>query len=312
LSFYSRPFKSWDNLQLKSWLNQSKRIFTLLALGFIGYFAWQSQATLLVILANAEFSYLILSIIIWIIFHFILPICTFIIITACGSSMTYGTALKTHLDYLPARYLPGGIWHTVGRMTAFYTQGIKHPYLTGLVLLENLLALGISAMLGGYCVGYFKSGGDHGSLLAILVAVGATIGLGCIPFFINRWILHPVTHLSYRSYLRCLGIFTIAWFFPTMAFICYLSAFPTVIATISTLEVAGIYLFSWAVGFVAIFAPQGIGIFELVASHTLTAPVSLGSIAVLIAGFRIIMLIADAMTWVISRLIIQIMTRPMT
>ncbi|OQW91559.1 MAG: hypothetical protein BWK79_16575, partial [Beggiatoa sp. IS2] len=134
-------------------------------------------------------------------------------------------------------------------------------------------------------------------------ASGAMIGLILTPLVINRWILNPMTHLSYRHYLNCIAIFIIAWLVATVAFICYLSAFPSVIAATSTLEVAGIYLFSWAVGFVIIFAPQGIGVFELVAAHTLTAPVSLGSIAVLIAGFSIITLIADAIVWIVSRLI---------
>jgi hypothetical protein len=62
---------------------------------------------------------------------------------------------------------------------------------------------------------------------------------------------------------------------------------------------AGIYLFSWGVGFLAIFAPQGIGVFEFVASELMASPVGFMGLAALIAGFRIVVLVADIAVWLV-------------
>jgi hypothetical protein len=68
------------------------------------------------------------------------------------------------------------------------------------------------------------------------------------------------------------------------------------------LDVAGAYLFSWGIGYISLFAPQGIGVFEAVAGNMLVTPMSFGEMAALIAGFRIISLVADGVVWGVSRL----------
>ena len=59
----------------------------------------------------------------------------------------------------------------------------------------------------------------------------------------------------------------------------------------------GIYLFSWGVGFLSIFAPQGIGVFEFVASEFMQGPIGFMGFAALIGGFRVVILVADMITW---------------
>ena len=68
---------------------------------------------------------------------------------------------------------------------------------------------------------------------------------------------------------------------------------------------AGVYLFSWGVGFIAIIAPQGIGVFELVASELMDGPIGFMGLAALIAGFRVVVLVADILVW----LVYQVMRR---
>jgi hypothetical protein len=63
------------------------------------------------------------------------------------------------------------------------------------------------------------------------------------------------------------------------------------------------YIFSWGIGYISIFAPQGIGVFEIVAGNILPIPMNLGGAVAFIAGFRIIILIADCLTWITYNLI---------
>ena len=66
-------------------------------------------------------------------------------------------------------------------------------------------------------------------------------------------------------------------------------------------EIAGTYLFSWGVGSLTVFAPQGIGVFETLAAGLLEATSGLGGGAALVAGFRLVVLLADLTAWAACR-----------
>jgi len=276
-----------------------KWMFTPLALGFLVYAGWQSQVVLATVIANAQFYFLLMAGLLLIFAHLLAPAAAVLVLKTCGTSVSYQFALTTHLDRLPARYLPGGIWHLVGRSMDFYTQGIKPPYLTAFVLLEYSLAITIAFVLGGALVGYFRGITDPWGQLAILAAGASLLGLFLIPALLKWQVLK--SRINYHLYLACIGIYVSAWTLLATAFVCYLRAFPLAFSEVSSLQVGGTYLFAWAIGFIAIFAPQGLGVFELVAGHLLIVPISLGSMATLIAGFRVVVLVVDIVLWLLSR-----------
>ncbi len=81
----------------------------------------------------------------------------------------------------------------------------------------------------------------------------------------------------------------------------FVAAFPGLGLGANPGEIAGAYLFSWAVGFVSIFAPQGIGVFEVVAAELMSPAGTFMSVAALFAGFRLVILVADATVWVMLK-----------
>jgi len=294
----SKPVMPGSSSTVLKW---AKRIFTPLALGFLIYLAWQSGDILATVIANAQPDFLILAVFLLIMVQFVAPASVVMILKACGSSISYKFALKTHINRLPARYLPGGIWHTVGRTMDFYQQGIKPVHLTAFVLLENLFAVSTAFIIGGISVWYFRGITDLWGKFALLGCLCSVLGLSLAPKILNWQILKSVSQVHYRFYLQTIAIYVSIWITMALAFIAYLSAFPLILGEISMLEVGGTYIFSWGIGFIAIFAPQGIGIFEVVASNMLTVSLSLASIATLIAGFRVIALIADITIWSLLR-----------
>ena len=79
--------------------------------------------------------------------------------------------------------------------------------------------------------------------------------------------------------------------------------FPSSVGDQSYLELGGIYLFSWGVGFLAVFAPQGIGVFEMVGSQLMQSPLGFVGFAALIGGFRLVILVADLLVWIAYHLL---------
>jgi len=54
-----------------------------------------------------------------------------------------------------------------------------------------------------------------------------------------------------------------------------------------------------------VFAPQGIGVFEVVAGELLRGSIALGGVAALLAGFRVVIFTADLFAWLLGRLLVS-------
>jgi hypothetical protein len=272
-----------------------KLVFTPIALIFLLTAGWHSRDILAVVFHQASAGYLVLAIVAWLFSHLLSPLLSYILFSEKNPTITYSLTLVTHVGRLPARYLPGGIWHTVARIADFHSFGIKPKQLTAFFILENTIALGVTFAVGGALVGWYQTGAWH--TIALVASAGALLGLAVCPFILNRWILDKHSALSIGAYLKVVLSALLFWALASTAFFSYLLAFPGSTQTNSMLEITGTYLFSWAVGYIALFAPQGLGVFEAVAGDILQTTLSLGAIAVLVAGFRLVILIADLVAW---------------
>ncbi len=292
------PVASIEDIKaiLEKPIRVAKFAFTPLALVFLILAGWHSRDILTIVFGQAISGYLLLAILVWMFSHILSPILSLIVFSATNPTITYSVALSTHVGRLPARYLPGGIWHTVARMADFHSFGVTRKQLAVYVILENVIAVGVACTIGGTIVTWYQDTGIWHAV-SLLATAGGVLGLTVCPIIINRWVTDKQTPLSLGAYAQAVGVAVVFWTVASMAFIFYLSAFPGSTHTNSMLEIAGTYLFSWGVGYMAIFAPQGLGVFEVVASDVLQTPLSMGALTVLIAGFRVIVLMADLAAW---------------
>ena len=268
----------------------TKRIFTPFALGALLYATWQSRAFLVMLFTTAQRQNLIITLPLLMLPHLISPLAVVVGLKSLGISVPYHFTLSTHIHRLPARYLPGGIWHSVGRMMDFHAYGIHPTQLTIFFVLENILSISVSFILGGLGVGYFRGGSDQWGMLGFLASLGNIVILVAIPIVFIRF-----SKMILRHYLQAISCY-IFLIFPlfALAFVCYLSAFQL---GRSGLETGSIYLFSWAVGLVTFFAPQGLGVFEVMVGHLLGSSLSLHNFVALIVGFRVFSMVADILLW---------------
>jgi hypothetical protein len=279
-------------------VNALKLLFTPVAFAFLLYFAWQSRQELGQLIGQASLSYLFFAAIVWGLLHALSPLLAVVIFNACGSDVSWRQAFSTHAARLPARYLPGGIWHTVGRVMDYREQGIADRHLSVFVILENGLAASVTLAIGGAIIFAMRPDDVLGSV-AGLASLAGLVALPAIVLFINSKVLQRPDRMSSFAYAKTIFTVILFWCGATCAFLIYLSAFHTNTGAYSVIEMAGIYLFSWGVGFIAIFAPQGIGVFEFVASELMASPVGFMGLAALIAGFRIVVLVADIAVWLV-------------
>ena len=279
-----------------------KMLFLPIAISALLYFGWQSREHLQQVLNNARPDLLVGAILLWTMMHLIAPLFAMIIFRDRGHTLNYREAAEVHNANLPARYLPGGIWHSVGRVLGFREHGIGRQELTVFVFLENVLAVALAGLMG--CALLLLSRGlqDWGTVV-LGGAVACFLFLLTIPRILKTRLLDGAADIRIAGYIKSVLLVTLSWCVAAASFVCFFLSFPEAAMDASIVDVAGAYLVSWAVGFAAIFSPQGIGVFEFTAAELLRSGQPVGATAVLFAGFRLVILAADFVVWTVSRVL---------
>ena len=218
------------------------------------------------------------------------------------SSLPFAKVLEATVAAIPGRYLPGSVWYAAGRVGALRGAGASTTALAVVAVLETLLSFVVAVALGA---GFLVAGGsgDSGLGVAALGAVAVTLCLVSSPWVINpvvRWIaarrgVTQVPAVGWAGYAELVGHLVLFWLASAAAFWCYLAAFPEIDAP-GLVRTAGTFLVAWAAGFVAVFAPQGAGVFETAMAGLLEGPVA--ALALVIAGYRALTAVRDAVALV--------------
>lgn len=274
------------------------RIFLLLALFFFTYAIWNSRTDLIYIIKNTNKQEILMSTILWGTSHLIAPLFSSRLIQKIGYNFSYRTALDINISLLPAKYLPGGIWHTIGRIGMMKSLGLPNRPITALVFLENILPPVVTISIGGIIVylDAFDSIKAQWIPIAIAIAMASIIP---ILFFLNKKILKSEQKITVLDLVFQVSIVVVFWTLTSLSFITFLSAFSSVEITNRAIQTAGIYLFSWGIGFISFFAPQGLGVFEAVAASLIQSNLSTEKLILVLALFRLVAMAGDLIDWAI-------------
>lgn len=274
--------------------------FGVLAVGFLAAFAWRSRGQLATVLAAADLSLLAAAVGLWALIHSLSPLFTVLMLRGCGRSLGYREAFAIHAGRLPAKYLPGGIWHTVARVSDYRRGGLDSRLIVSYLLIENLCGAAGTLSLGGLVVASLPSVEDSTRWVALAAAAGSLGVLALLPPLLKRFALPSGERLAWRGYLQGLACLFCYLCLLGSSFSVFLRGLDAAPADLSPLATGGIYLFAWGVGFLALFAPQGIGVSELVAGHLLGGAMTLSVWMALLAGFRVVVLLGDLLAWLFS------------
>ncbi len=193
------------------------------------------------------------------------------------------------------KYIPGGIWHFVGRISAYRLKGFNANQITRVLILENFwllssaIAFGLLAIISG-----------RFNLITDLLNIPATsflqIGLAAVVIVIwaisllvlNNWMgRHTLKPLPCVPLIMVTGIGL--W---TLIGASFFVMFSNMNMSTAPLFGGG-YALSWAIGYLAVFAPGGLGVREAVLAWLFTSVAPVEFIAVYAAMNRIVWLVAE-------------------
>ena len=212
------------------------------------------------------------------------------LLMALGNRRSFREILEIHIRRLPAKYLPGGIWHMVGRGADLVARGVDRRCVAKVLALEQVLAIWWSGLLG-LAIGV--AGFPEARTTVVLLAA-AWAAVGASAFLIMRW-RSPL--LSVAASRVDVGLIYIGgWMCLAGAFTAFVSLGN--IENESIFRVVASYLVSWMLGAVAFFSPQGLGVFELSMQKLMRSPrLSNADFIWYIGSYRIVVLVADLAIW---------------
>jgi hypothetical protein len=197
------------------------------------------------------------------------------------------------------KYLPGGVWHFFGRAALYQAEGVPAKAAARAILVENSWLLGSALFLGavagwpqwigahvtsgGWDVSLWTAGGMIAiAVLWLLVLLGAARAAGAD------------LAGSHKALLKVAFCQAGVWFLLGLSF---WSLLPHGQRTQDTLPLAvSSFALGWAAGYLAPFAPAGLGVREAVIVTLLAPSVSLGD-ALLAVGF-------SRVVWTLTELVL--------
>ena len=181
-----------------------------------------------------------------------------------GTSLPYKSLFRVVAITQLGKYIPGGIWHFVGRYNAYHNHQVSIKKSTKALISENIWMLS-GAIVIGSLLGLFSTLGntllEKIHLPTSLVAVFLYAALILILWITGLYIYERIflkQKPERMEMLRLFAIQVITWSLLGISF--YMILPKSAAATL--LDVIFGYTLSWAIGYVMIFAPGGIGIRE--------------------------------------------------
>lgn len=231
---------------------------------------------------------------------------------ALGERQRWARVVDATARSVPARYLPGSVWYALGRATLLHRAGASRRAVGAVAILESALSIVVVLTFGAALLlvsGRMPAAGwQVAAACAALALLASPPVVNALLRLVARRRGGTAARLTWSRHLRLVGWMAVFWAYSATTFSVYLSAFPGVAAGAGigtgvgpTLGVAGSFMLAWGVGFLAVFAPQGAGVFEVTVAALLTREAVAG-VAVVVGGYRALIAVRDALAFAATSL----------
>ncbi len=305
---------------MKTFLTWIGRILTLIAIGFLAVRLYDQYTLLPQIEFNLDFLIAIIAgLLLTVFLNFTGGIIWNLLLKIFSVNTSILACAKITMIAQIGKYLPGNVFHYVGRATIGKTYGIKNSVTVVTIMIETITVIAVSLTI--FITGslfnpekllnlYQFIPVDHyldNKVFISLVILAAVLLL--ISFTVlYRGTLQKIISIvttpgSYYKYGAVILLYVFSFvLIGLILFVLQRSLFPE-ITSISLFQYFWIFSFAWVAGFVVPGAPGGIGIREAIFLLLFSASLGEGNAITLIIGHRIIMIAGDFLTLIAGKLI---------
>ncbi|OGC93795.1 MAG: hypothetical protein A2142_07155 [candidate division Zixibacteria bacterium RBG_16_48_11] len=261
--------RKWHTVRNKAWLRALSYLIIVLVFYFLLKSLYQNWGNIAWSKLHFKLFYLLMSGTVVFLSYAISIYSWKLVLAEIGERVSYLQALKILGKSQLGKYLPGGIWMTASRLYLAEQEGLSKSRVLLASVVEQEYVFVTALVLSILFLGF------HGSLLELNLS-----GLNLLFLLLALLFLNPLSltyllklgmrlfRLEYqnwrfglRLYLILVLGYGICWILQGLGFFLLAKSFYDLdLGWLKTF--IGIYLSSWVIGFVAIFAPGGLGIRE--------------------------------------------------
>ncbi len=258
----------------KRWLQIVKWLWLVLVFGGAAYYFSKHYTPLLGLLRNLSPLSLVLSILFLVVGKYYLTYLSLWSIEGQDWKPTFAQMFYINAVTQLAKYLPGGIWHFVGRFGLYRNKGMTNVQSGRTMLVENLWLV-----LSAFCFGVIAIFAGGNSLIrSWLPSIPTPLLKFGVPLLcLLLWILglHLIERLVSLNHqnspvkrARLLIVQAIIWVFIGLSFWVLLpDRWNGELFSVSM----GSFALSWVAGYLTVFAPSGLGVREAAIAALLSA-----------------------------------------
>lgn len=216
----------------------------------------------------------------------------FLVLRFAGKEIDFLSTASTYCLYQVTTYIPGTLWQFIGIAERGEQLGIGRKDSSATILLQQVVGVLASLLFATYYLfTQVEVLSSYRYLLLILIVAGfISIHPSIFQYPINHVLRllkqEPLSlNLQYRQMMVLLGVSLASWLLMGAGF-AFLVRGATV-HTLSILDATGVYAAAWAVGFLVIIVPGGIGVRESVLVFLLTPITGVSTAALLSVAARL-------------------------
>jgi hypothetical protein len=191
---------------------------------------------------------------------------------------SYKQMLHINSQMQLAKYLPGGVWHFVGRFGLYCANGLPAVQASKSMLIENIWLVTSSTLFGVLVIGLGQPHMEVG-LVHLPDTLPTRLGLlavilllwGLLQYLVGRVVFRRA-NLNLPDLVRLIAVQAGTWFFFGLGFLFAIPNFMN-IQGLGGAAVGGFAL-AWIAGYITIFAPSGLGVREAVLTAMLAGFIS--------------------------------------
>lgn len=206
-------------------------------------------------------------------------------INELGESIRFSKAFWIISTSQIAKYVPGGIWYTLGRVYLCKMEKMKGEIVFLSVVVETCLLMLTNMVIFLVSINFISDASILNPLLSVAIIFVLLIIL--YPPLLNRLVNFALKilkrpkmklEIKYLQMLKLSIYFLISWLAQIMGFYFLInSIYPIALSKIFNLS--AVYTLSWITGFIVLFAPAGLGVREATMS-LLLSPILLTPLAI--------------------------------
>jgi len=202
------------------------------------------------------------------------------------------------------KYLPGGVWHFAGKFGVYRLRGISTKKSTQALVLETVWLFSAAGLAGVTLL--IASSRDLLCQYAVLLCdsffmTAVAIGLPLVwaaSLWLFEWLFLGKRKINRARFLWMIAKLVAIWIFFGVS---YWLVFPAHSGFF--LQITSAFSLGWLAGYIAIFAPGGIGIRELLLTVLLSSFFSAGEVAIYATIHRLLWVLAEILLGAGSALI---------